>query len=153
MKGNLAWLGALLLVALGACSAYGPAAHGDGYGMEPGQAQGMGRPQIASSTTTTMMGIGHLPSSLSAEQRVQVEEIGIDLRRRQLALMQEMHRTASVGPDAPPPFDEQAARRDVDLLAGLHRQLLENTIDARRRIDALLTPDQREEWRRAWAPR
>ena len=147
MRSNLALAGALVLVGLGACSAYGPGSEAGRYGMEPG----MGHPLGRAPTTTTMMGLGHLPDGLSEEQRAQVESIALDLRHRQSALMQQMHRPAAARADAPP-FDEQAARREVDTQAELHREMLENTIEARRRVDAVLTPQQREEWRRAWAP-
>lgn len=153
MKSNLALAGALVLVGLGACSAYLPATQAQGYGMEPGLTPGMGRPLGPAVTGTTMMGLAHLPDSLSEEQRAEVARIARELRERQVALMQQMRRPATVREDASPPFDEQAARREIDAQAGLHRELLENTIAARRRVDALLTPQQREEWRQAWARR
>jgi len=47
-------------------------------------------------------------------------------------------------------FDEQAARKAYDTMEKTHRQMFENSLDAQKRIDALLTPQQRqqlERWR------
>jgi len=141
MKRILALLAPLVLVGLGACSSNQPPSLAPGSAVPP-MTSGAGK-------TTTMMGLGHLPGDLSAEQRAQVDEIALDLRDRQRALMRQMHAYAapqSGGASAP---DEQAARSE---LARLHREMLENTIAARRRIEALLTPEQRQEWRRGSAP-
>lgn len=46
--------------------------------------------------------------------------------------------------------DEQAERRDYDKLAALQKQMFESRLDARKRIDAVLTAQQREELRRGW---
>ena len=142
MKSTLALLAPLVLVGLGACSATQPPSPAPGSAVPP-MASGAGK------TTTTMMGLGHLPDSLSAEQRAQVEQIARDLRDRQRALMRQMHAHAVPQSGGASVQDEQAARRELE---GLHREMLENTIAARRRIEALLTPEQRQEWRRAWAP-
>lgn len=143
MKSTLALLAPLVLVGLGACATSQAPAPAPGSAFPP-MTSGAGK------TTTTMMGLGHLPDSLSAEQRAQVEEIALDLRDRQRALMRQMHAYAAPqsggGGSAQ---DEQVARSE---LAALHREMLENTIAARRRIEALLTPEQRQEWRRGWAP-
>jgi len=142
MKSTLALLAPLVLVGLGACSTTQTAAPAPGCAFPP-------TPSGAGKTTTTMMGLGHLPDSLSAEQRAQVDEIALDLRDRQRALMRQMHAYAAPQPGGASVQDEQAARRELE---GLHREMLEKTIAARRRIEALLTPEQRLEWRRAGTP-
>ena len=149
MRSNLALAGALVLVGLGACSAHGPTSKRPGDDMERGLTPGMGRPLGRGPTTTTMLGLGHLPDSLSAEQRAQVDIIVLDLGHRQAALMQQMNRRAALRAEGAAPMDEQAERREIDTQARLHRALLDNTIEARRQVEALLTPEQREEWRRA----
>lgn len=46
--------------------------------------------------------------------------------------------------------DEQAERRDYDKLAALQQPMFESRLDARKRIDAVLTAQQHEELRRGW---
>ncbi|NNU42291.1 hypothetical protein [Ramlibacter montanisoli] len=112
MRSNLTLLGALVVVGLGACSAYGPGSMMQEYGMGPGMTPGMPR-SLHAAPGSTMLALGPLPASLSAQQRAQVDAIAHDLRR----------------------------------------ETMERTTEARRRVDAVLTAEQREEWRRAQAPR
>jgi Spy/CpxP family protein refolding chaperone len=130
---------------------YGPGMRGEGYGYGPGMmggGYGMG--------LGMMGGLGALPSGLSAEQRTRIGEVQQDLRRKQWALMQQMHEIAWSRGDASPsaaPLDEQAARKQYDAVAAVRKQMFENTLDARKRIDAVLTPQQRQEWQGGWAGR
>lgn len=112
MKGNLTLLGALVLVGLAACSAYGPGSTMQGYGMGPGMTPGIG-PALVAAPGASVLELGELPASLSARQRAQVEEIARDLQR----------------------------------------ETLESTAAARKRIDTVLTAEQRQEWRRSGAAR
>jgi Spy/CpxP family protein refolding chaperone len=94
-------------------------------------------------------GVGNLPASVSAEQRSKIAEIQRDARKRQWPLMQQMHEL--MWPDAAGEsgaFDEQAQRRDYDRMAALQKQMFDNMLDSRKRIEAVLTPQQREEMRR-----
>lgn len=117
---------------------YGPGAYGPGMGM--GMGPGM------------MGGWGGLPANLSAEQRTKIAEIQRDLRKRQWPLMQEMHELMWTDAEQGA-LDEQAQRRQFERHAALQKQMFEGMLDARKRIDAVLTPQQREELRRGPGPK
>lgn len=144
-KQAIALAGAAVL-ALGAALAqpgpmmggYGPGGMMGGYG--PGMMGGYGG----------MMGgygygYGALPD-LTSEQRTRIAEIQRDQRARQWPLMQQMHELMWAEPSGS--YDEQAQRRDYDKLAGLQKQMFESSLETRKRIESVLTPQQREEWRR-----
>jgi Spy/CpxP family protein refolding chaperone len=122
----------------GMMAGYGPGMMGGGWG--PGMMGGNGR-----------WGDGYLPSDLSAEQRKALAQVRQDFWKKQWPLMQQMHATMSNGEAGAPgaPFDEQAARKAYDAVAGVHKQMFENMLEMRKRSDAILTPKQREEVRRA----
>lgn len=119
----------------------GPGNAGPGYGMGPGHGMGPGM----------MGGWRGLPPDLTPEQRKQIAEIQREQRSRQWPLMQQMHELMWADDSTEPgAFDEQAQRRNYDRLAGLRKQMFENQLEARKRIEAVLTPQQREQLRRGW---
>lgn len=120
---------------------------GPGGGMMDGWGGGMG------GWGGGMMGYGgweRLPD-LTGDQRNKITAIRRELRTRQFALMDTMHdQMWTVNPYRGGKFDEQAARKAYDAMEKAHRQMFENSLDAQKRIDALLTPQQRqqlERWR------
>lgn len=114
---------------------------GDGHGMMDGPGM-MGRYGL---------GWGADVPGLSKEQRDKIWGIQKELRQKQWALMDKMHdEFESQRPYRDGKFDEQAARKAYDASEKLHRQMFENALDARKRIDGLLTPQQREQMQRAW---
>ena len=134
----------------GMMGGYGPGMMG-GYGYGPGMMGGYGY-------GPGMMGGGwgrggYGVSDLTADQRKRIDEARQDFWKKQWPLMQQMH-SAEWGAEQDPgaPFDEQAARKNYESIAALHKQMYENMIDMRKRTDAVLTPKQREELRRAWTP-
>jgi Spy/CpxP family protein refolding chaperone len=87
---------------------------------------------------------------LSKDQRNKIYAIHRELRDKQFALMDKMHDTmqsTAVYHDGK--FDEQAARRAYDAAEKVHRQMFDNMLDAQKRIDAILTPQQRQELSKA----
>ncbi|MCX7256757.1 MAG: Spy/CpxP family protein refolding chaperone [Polaromonas sp.] len=118
----------------------------DGHGMDR-RGMGMGG----------MMGGGYglQVSDLTAEQRTKITDIHKELRRKQWALMGQMHeqmldaRGWHSGRAMPPggAVDAAAERKAYDARAVLHKQMFENSLEARQRIDGLLSPKQREQWR------
>jgi Spy/CpxP family protein refolding chaperone len=118
---------------------YGPGMMGGPYGMMGG---GYG-----------MMGfgaLGRLPD-LTADQRGKINAIQRELRDKQFALMDQMHDQMLAGRYyRNGQFDEQAVRRNYDVAEKLHRQMFENALDAQKRVDALLTPQQRQQLARQW---
>ena len=111
---------------------------GPGWGMGPGMMGGFGP------------GIQALPS-LTADQRSRLAGIQQELAQRQWPLMQQMHQLMwSRGGGS---IDEQQERGNYDAAAKLHRQMFENSLQARRQMEAVLTAEQREQLRRAWSGR
>jgi Spy/CpxP family protein refolding chaperone len=90
-------------------------------------------------------GWGSLPADLTQDQRRRIGELQREQRSRQWPLMQQMHELMWADGGA---FDEQAQRRDYERIAALQKQMFENMLESRRRVDAVLTPEQREELRR-----
>jgi Spy/CpxP family protein refolding chaperone len=109
----------------------GPGVGGPGYGWGGGMMGG---------------GWGGLPADLTADQLAQVTAIQREMRARQWPLAQQMHELMWAGGERS--FDESAERRDYERVSALHKQMFDNMLEARRRIDAVLTPQQREQLRR-----
>ena len=123
----------------GMMGGYGPGAMMGGYG-GPGRGPGMMGPY----------GYANLPD-LTADQRTKIAEIQREYRARQWPLMQQMQELQwNEGSGG---YDEQAERRDYDRIAGLQKQMFENSLDVRKRIDGVLTPQQRDALRRGWGGR
>lgn len=120
--------------------------YGPGYGMGPGMMMGPG-----------MGGGGYgVALDLTPEQRTKMAEIQQEFQSKQWGVMQSMHSLmwgSGEGPAAGGAFDEQAARKNYDAVAALRKQMFENALEARKRTDALLTPQQREQLRRGPGPR
>lgn len=83
---------------------------------------------------------------LTQEQRNKIYAIQRDLREKQFALMDSMHETMqSRDFYRNGKFDEKAARNAYAAAEKIHRQMFENMLDAQKRVDAVLTPQQRQE--------
>jgi Spy/CpxP family protein refolding chaperone len=108
---------------------------GEGYGPD-GYSMGSG-----------MMWGGGAPLNLTEEQRAKIAEIQKEVRAKQWALMEKMHeqgwRSGGFARDGQ--FDEPAARKAYDAMTDLRKQMFENSLAVRKRIDSVLTPQQREQ--------
>ncbi|MDO8717854.1 MAG: Spy/CpxP family protein refolding chaperone, partial [Polaromonas sp.] len=128
-----------------------------GYGMGPGMMAGYrhgdregcaeGSRQVRHGMGSGMMGgYGMAGLDLTSEQRAKIAEIRTEFGRKQEALMGQMQdlrgRPGGVYRDGP--FDEQAARQSHDAMTALRKQMFENALEARKRIDGVLSPQQRE---------
>lgn len=135
--------------------------HGYGSGYGPGYGRGMmggyGRGMMGGYGRGGMMGMGHLYAlNLNNEQLGKINQIQDEMRRKNWALMGKLQ-------------EEQAQMRDLFLadkrdpaaigkqamkMADLRRQILEASVDAHNRIEALLTKEQKEQlrnsYRRGW---
>jgi Spy/CpxP family protein refolding chaperone len=140
------------VLALAACSQTGGdapagAPFGPGYAMMGGYGM-MGPGSGMMGPGYGMMGgwgsWGGVPADLTAEQRRQIAEIEREQRGKQWPLMRQMHEVMWADGGA---FDEQAQRRDYEQIAALQKQMFENMLEARRRVDAVLTQQQREQLR------
>jgi Spy/CpxP family protein refolding chaperone len=93
-----------------------------------------------------MMGADYNALNLTKDQRNKIYAIHRDLRGKQFAQMDRMHdsmQSAMVYRDGK--FDEQAARNAYASAEKIHRQMFDNMFDAQKQVDALLTPQQRQQ--------
>lgn len=90
--------------------------------------------------------------NLSADQRAKIATIQRDFRHWQWETMEKMHELDWRSDEARRggTFDEQAERRAYDQMATLRKQMFENSLEARKRFDAVLTSQQREQMQRRW---
>jgi Spy/CpxP family protein refolding chaperone len=116
--------------------------YGPGFGMGPGMMGGYGG------------GWGY-GLDLSPEQRAKIADIQQEAAQQRWQLMERMH--AAGGPMyqafSGGEFDEQAARKAYDAMAEARKQMFEASLEARKRINAVLTPEQREQLRRGYTAR
>jgi Spy/CpxP family protein refolding chaperone len=150
---------------MGGYGGYGP-----GYGMGPGMMGGYGGygmgPGIMGGYGGYGMGPGMMGGyggyggygygvDLSREQRAKMAEIQQEFGRKQWNLMEKMHEEGgpmyqAFGSGA---LDEKAARKAYQDMADAQKQMFEAQLEARKKIDAVLTPEQREQMRRGWRGR
>jgi len=139
---------------------YGPGMMGQGmgpgmmgYGMGPGMmGQGMGPGMMGYGMGAGMMG-GANPYAaldLSDAQRAKIAEIQEQLWRKHWALMGTMHEERYhmhrfMSGAAP---DDAGARKAYAAMADAHEQMFEAMLDARKQIETVLTPEQREKLQR-----
>lgn len=122
-----------------------------GYGMGPGMMGGYGGYGMGPG----MMGgfqFGTIERlDLTAEQRQQLDKIEGDLRKKNWALMGKMHDEMDelYEPTTKPGGPDRAAILAANKrMSELRQEMLENSLDARERAEALLTPQQRDQLRR-----
>jgi len=132
---------------------------GGGYGMGPGMMGGGFGPGGGGMGPGMMWG-GYGGEALAGlnltpEQRKQIADIQEETRKAAWQLMGSMHEQDyhMNGMFGAGPFDEAAARKAYDAMAASHKAMFELSLGARKRIDAVLTPDQREQLRRYWGAR
>ncbi|MBL0143211.1 MAG: Spy/CpxP family protein refolding chaperone [Betaproteobacteria bacterium] len=135
-----------------------------GQGMGPGMTGGRGGCEMGPGMThgkgmgAGMMGgpvmAGVEALNLTDEQRGKVTEIRREVQRKNHALMGSMHELKWQAEDAAKTaeFDEAAARKRFDAMAAIHKQMFETRLDARKRIDSVLTKEQREQLRKTMTP-
>ncbi len=131
---------------------------GGGYGMGPGMMGGYGGGGYGMGPG--MMGGGYGGDALagldlSAQQRKQIAQIQEETAKSRWQLMGAMHEQGyhMNGMFGAGPLDEPAARKAFDAMAATHKAMFELSLGARKRIDAVLTAEQREQLRRYWSSR
>jgi Spy/CpxP family protein refolding chaperone len=118
--------------------------YGPGYGMGPGMMGGYG---------PGMMGFGALGAlNLTDAQRAKIADIQRELSQKHWELMGKAfeERNKLLEQFESGKADDQAARKTYQAMAEARRQMFESSLDARKRIDAVLTAEQREQLRRGW---
>jgi len=115
--------------------------YGGGYGMGPGMMGGYGPG-----------GYGYGIPDLTSAQRAKMAEIQDEFGRKQAVLMESMHGLARnrSGAYRNGKYDEKAAREAFDSMTAIRKQMFENSLEAGKRMDAVLTAKQREEMSRSW---
>jgi Spy/CpxP family protein refolding chaperone len=122
--------------------------HGPGgYGMGPGMMGGSGPggygmgPGVWRNDLGSYQGLG-----LTAEQSKKIDQIQEETAKARWALMGTMHQQdfRMHGMFGPGPLDEQEARKAFQAMSDAHKAMFELNLDARKRIDAVLTKEQRE---------
>lgn len=154
------WMGAaaLLLPLAMAASAqpFGPGMMGGGPGLMMGGGYGMmGRGGMGPGMMWGNLDQAYAGLDLSADQRSKIADIEEQASRSMWQLMGTMHEQGyRMGHmmDASP-LDDADARKAYDAMAATHKAMFELQLDARKRMDAVLTPQQREQLRRYWGGR
>jgi Spy/CpxP family protein refolding chaperone len=129
-----------------------------GYGMVPGMmgqgmmGQGMMGPGMMGGYGGWGPGYG---IDLSAEQRQKLFDIQREVASKRWELMGKLHAEGGPMDEAfsGAAFDEKAARKAYDTMAAAHKQMFETMLDARKRTDAVFTPEQREQMKRSFGGR
>lgn len=123
-----------------------------GYGMGPGMMGGYGGHHMGPGMMGGYGGYGGYGYGigLSPDQRAKMADIQQEFSRKQWELMEKMHEEGGpmyqgFGPGA---FDEKAARKGYEVMADAHKQMFESQLQARKKMDAVLTPEQREKMSR-----
>jgi len=125
--------------------------YGGGQGMGPGMmggsggGYGMGPGMMGSWGPEAYAGL-----KLTPEQKKQITTIQQDSRKAMWQLMgamheQDYHLHDLLGPGA---LDEATARKAFQQMQETQKAMFELRLDVRRKIDAVLTPEQREQLRR-----
>jgi Spy/CpxP family protein refolding chaperone len=132
---------------------YGPG-FGPGYGTGPGMMGGYGGNGMGPGMMGGYGGYGYGPD-LNAEQRAKISEIQQEFAQKHWELMGRMHQQGgpmyeAFGSGA---VDEKAARKAYETMAEAQKQMFEASLQMRTKIDAVLTPEQREQMGRGWRGR
>jgi len=140
----------------GMMGGYGP---GGGYGMGPGMMGGYGR-GYGYGMGPGMMG-GYGPGGcagysggwgalkLSDEQRTKIDKILEDGARQRWELMGKMHEQGWKMRElyASGKADDAALKQAYDTMSAMRKSMFENNLETRKKIDAVLTKEQREQLR------
>jgi Spy/CpxP family protein refolding chaperone len=123
--------------------------YGAGYGMGPGMMGGQG---YGYGTDSGVMG-GYLSRSdlnLTAEQRSKIATIQNDLRRKRWELMGKLEDEQSQMNEQyySDQHDDAALSKSYRNMSELRHQIFDLSLSARKQIDAVLTPEQRDKLKR-----
>ena len=123
--------------------------YGYGYGMGPGMMGGYGPGYGMHS------GWGLAALNLSDAQQAKISEIQREVSRKQWEIMGRVHEQQYRLQEQldSGKADDVAARKAYAAMSDAHKQMFENQLDARKRIDAVLTPEQRAQLRSRVGPR
>ncbi len=121
--------------------------YGPGYGMGRGGMHGPGFGAGPEAFLQRLDAVG-----LTDEQRSKVDAIQSEVRRKHWDLMGQMRELRFKSRD-PVAITDAEALKDFDAMTALRRQMLTSMLDARKRIEEVLTAEQREKLRASRPPR
>jgi Spy/CpxP family protein refolding chaperone len=127
--------------------------NGGGYGMGSGMmggGYGMGHGMMFGYTNDAFAGLDLTPEQQKAIAGIQ--EQASNAMWQQMGTMhgQGYHMQGMFGPG---PLDEAATRKSFQAMAETQKAMFELQLDARKKVDAVLTKDQREKLSRHWSGR
>ncbi len=125
--------------------------YGPGYGRGPGMMGGVGPRGGRGPWMSGAVGPGGTAGlALAEEQRAKVDAIQAEFSRQRWDLMGKMReqRSALFGTDPSGKTDDSAARKAYEAMSEMRKAMFENGLEMRKRIDAVLTNEQREQLRR-----
>jgi Spy/CpxP family protein refolding chaperone len=125
-----------------------------GYGMGPGMMSGFGGYGMGPGMMHGAANEAYAGLDLSAEQRRKIADIQREAAKAQWQLMGTMHQQGyhmhgMFGPGV----EEAEARKAFQTMTETQKAMFEMQLETRRRIDAVLTKEQREQLRRHWGSR
>lgn len=93
---------------------------------------------------------GYAGLNLTSEQRAKIADIQRDLWRKRQEIMSRGHQQGFYmrDPLALASLDEAAARKSFDAMSAAMKQMFEASLDAGKRINAVLTDEQRSQLKR-----
>jgi Spy/CpxP family protein refolding chaperone len=120
---------------------------GGGYGMGPGMMGGYG---MGPGMMGGYGGDAYAGLKLSTEQQKKINAIQQESSKAMWQMMGVMHEQGHHmrGMVGTGPFDEAAARKAFQTMQETHKAMFELQLEAHRKIDAVLTKEQREQLRR-----
>jgi Spy/CpxP family protein refolding chaperone len=124
---------------------------GGGYGMGPGMMGGYGRGYGYGMGPGGCGGYGGGWGALklSDEQRTKIDKILEDSARQRWELMGKMHEQGWKMRElyASGKADDAALKQAYDTMSAMRKSMFENNLETRKKIDAVLTKEQREQLR------
>jgi Spy/CpxP family protein refolding chaperone len=126
--------------------------YGPGYGMDPGMmgyggGYGMGPGMMMGGCGS--YGYGWAGLNLTDAQRGKIAKIQEESARQRWDLMGKMHEQGFKLRElyASGKLDDAAMRRAYDTMAAMRKSMFENDLEARKKLDAVLTKEQRQQLR------
>ncbi len=124
----------------GAGEGYGPGMMGGGRGLGMGQGPGQGQGMRGG------YGWAYRSLDLTDEQRDKIAAIGKEMHEKQWGLMQTMH--GLMWKSEPGSLSEADVLKNFDAMTAVRREMLAARLDTRKRMDEVLTKEQREQLRK-----
>lgn len=126
-----------------------------GYGMGQGMMGGYGGGGMGPGMMFGYVNGAYAGLDLTPEQHKKIADIEEETTRAMWQLMGTMHQQGyhMQGMFGPGALDEQAARKSFQTMTETQKAMFEMQLEARKKMDAVLTKEQREKLRQYWSSR